>query len=163
MGSRPSDCIFFFFNVFLFCFFPFFSLLLLLTCHFNINLMPYSVSLTFFFNPYDAQASSACSALINLYIYTIWNSVDLALLFLVSFMILNNFHGPRFFSHPSFNLIFMTLTDFRTGVLYNNCYLFNYQKADDQIFSCKFSKQDLSQGQDSSPDSALPATSHKKL
>ena len=43
------------------CFF--FLLLLLLQCDFNINLMPYSVSPTFF-TPYDAQASSACSALI---------------------------------------------------------------------------------------------------
>ena len=42
----------------------FFFSLLLLQCDFNINLMPYSVSPTFF-TPYDAQASSSCSALIN--------------------------------------------------------------------------------------------------
>ena len=40
----------------------FFSLILL-HCDFNINSMPYSVSPTFF-TPYDAQASSACSAFI---------------------------------------------------------------------------------------------------
>ena len=42
--SRQSNCIFFI---------VFFSLLLLLQCDFNINLMPYSVSPTFF-TPYDA-------------------------------------------------------------------------------------------------------------
>ena len=45
------------------CFLMFFFSLLLLQCDFNINLMPYSVSPTFF-TPYDAQAFSACSALI---------------------------------------------------------------------------------------------------
>ena len=41
----------------------FFFSLLLLQCDFNINLMRYAVSPTYFM-PYDAQASSACSALI---------------------------------------------------------------------------------------------------
>ena len=46
-------------------FFSFFLILLLLQSDFNINLMPYSVSPNFS-TPYDAQASSACSALINI-------------------------------------------------------------------------------------------------
>ena len=54
---------FFFFFIVFFFFFLFFFSLLLLQCDFNINLMPYSVSPTFF-TPYDAQASSACRALI---------------------------------------------------------------------------------------------------
>ena len=45
-------------------FFFFFFSLLLLQWDFNINLIPYSVSPTFF-TPYDAQASSALSALIK--------------------------------------------------------------------------------------------------
>ena len=50
-------------SFFFFFFLMFFFSLLLLQWDFNIHLMPYSVSPTFF-TPYDVQASSACSALI---------------------------------------------------------------------------------------------------
>ena len=55
VDSRPSNCIF--------CLLMVFFSLLLLQCDFNINLILYSGSSTLF-TPYDAQASSACSALI---------------------------------------------------------------------------------------------------
>ena len=66
VGARPSNCIFFFFS------------LLLLQCNFNINLMPYSVSPTFF-TPYDVQASSACSALIKYRLLLYTNMDDMCL------------------------------------------------------------------------------------
>ena len=59
VAYQTYGCEFTFFFLFLF-FLMFFFSLLLSQCDFNINLMPYSVSPTFF-TPYDAQA---CSALI---------------------------------------------------------------------------------------------------
>ena len=61
--KRHLFIFFFFFNLFIFCVF-FFFLSLLLQCKFANSTLLSLLSFSYFITPYDAQASSAFSALI---------------------------------------------------------------------------------------------------